>query len=973
MKKLLSCFSALAVLLCVFLTLPLAASAADDLSIRVLNDFEEATLTATNSSIVSTGGQGNTFEAGGFRGSSLKMESTTGGWLEYNIYSYDATGAAATWRDEWQEATYLQFWVKNAGSGNLTVALTSMKKDSGAIDHWQEYDITEAAQFTGSADGATWTNLSKQLNGNGVYEAIIPGGFEGFVRVELSTTTLSFPDTAWGLYDGQIGKLEMTFGLGVTTVFIDDVALAGTFTDTVVDYQFASLAAYKAGTPVESTGVKMPAAMESVSHIRVLQDFSEAARTEANAAIVSTGYQANTFEAGGLGNSTALKMYNDNDGWLEYNIYSYDAAGAAATWRDEWQEAKYLQFWVKNAGPGVVNVSLTSMKKDSGALDGYQDYRITDAANFVYSTDGGATWYALDKQLNGNGIYEVTIPSGFEGYIRVAVDSANLAFPDTAWGLYDGQIGKLEMTFGVKNSTVYIDDVALAGNFTDTVNGYQFAVSEYPHIHSWKAATCTAAKTCSTCGATEGEALGHSWKAATCTAAKTCSTCGATEGEALGHSYFYPCDPVCQVCGELSNPDATHSIQHVAAVAKTCYENGNIEYWYCTDCGTAWADEALTMQTNRMSVVVPMAHAEATHVAAVAATCYEDGNIEYWYCADCGQAWLDAECTLNTNLKAVVLPAAHTNLVHFDAVEAACHYTGNIEYWVCYGCETVWQDEALTQITNVKNVIIPALESTATYVPAKEATIFENGNEAYWTCDQCQQVWANEALTQLTNIKNVTIGAVSDWYEAKGKTYYYVNGAPVKGLYCIDGEYYFFNTGSFRMMSSIDIWVSVSNPYGLEAGVYALGEDGKLQVTKNGFLTTGDTTFYYVNDEKLLGFQEIDGAIYYFNKGSGAMQKNCNIWLPSTNEFGLTPGNYTLGADGKLQLTGFVNPTPGRVFYRDNGELVKGLYEIDGQYYFFNTGSGAMVTNTSIWVPHGNAYGLPAAHYYIEANGVILM
>ena len=147
MKKLLSCFSALAVLLCVFLTLPLAASAADDLSIRVLNDFEEATLTATNSSIVSTGGQGNTFEAGGFRGSSLKMESTTGGWLEYNIYSYDATGAAATWRDEWQEATYLQFWVKNAGSGNLTVALTSMKKDSGAIDHWQEYDSLPAPRM----------------------------------------------------------------------------------------------------------------------------------------------------------------------------------------------------------------------------------------------------------------------------------------------------------------------------------------------------------------------------------------------------------------------------------------------------------------------------------------------------------------------------------------------------------------------------------------------------------------------------------------------------------------------------------------------------------------------------------------------------------------------------------------------------------------------------------------------------------
>jgi hypothetical protein len=51
-----------------------------------------------------------------------------------------------------------------------------------------------------------------------------------------------------------------------------------------------------------------------------------------------------------------------------------------------------------------------------------------------------------------------------------------------------------------------------------------------------------------------------------------------------------------------------------------------------------------------------MAHAEATHVEAKAPTTTENGNIEYWYCEACGQAWLDADCTRNTNLKAVVLP-----------------------------------------------------------------------------------------------------------------------------------------------------------------------------------------------------------------------------------------------------------------------------------------------------------------------------
>ena len=63
-----------------------------------------------------------------------------------------------------------------------------------------------------------------------------------------------------------------------------------------------------------------------------------------------------------------------------------------------------------------------------------------------------------------------------------------------------------------------------------------------------------------------------------------------------------------------------------------------------------------------------MAHAEATHVAAKDATCIELGNIEYWYCEACGQAWLDEACTLNTNLKAVVLPLAdHAYDSEYDA------------------------------------------------------------------------------------------------------------------------------------------------------------------------------------------------------------------------------------------------------------------------------------------------------------------
>ncbi|MBR7179407.1 MAG: discoidin domain-containing protein, partial [Oscillospiraceae bacterium] len=42
----------------------------------------------------------------------------------------------------------------------------------------------------------------------------------------------------------------------------------------------------------------------------------------------------------------------------------------------------------------------------------------------------------------------------------------------------------------------------------------------------------------------------HEWVDATCTAPKTCSVCGATEGEALGHTYTNEYDPDCNVCDE---------------------------------------------------------------------------------------------------------------------------------------------------------------------------------------------------------------------------------------------------------------------------------------------------------------------------------------------------------------------------------------------------------------------------------------
>ena len=133
----------------------------------------------------------------------------------------------------------------------------------------------------------------------------------------------------------------------------------------------------------------------------------------------------------------------------------------------------------------------------------------------------------------------------------------------------------------------------------------------------------------------------------------------------------------------------THNIVHVPAKAATCFEEGNIEHWYCTDCGYAWLDEYLRLNTNLQAVKLPAAHGTIIHVPAKAPTCTEFGNIEYWYCEDCGYAWLDPDCTRNTNLMAVKLaPVSHSYVKAEgdDAYKAPTCTEDGYQNYVCSVC-----------------------------------------------------------------------------------------------------------------------------------------------------------------------------------------------------------------------------------------------------------------------------------------------
>ena len=112
---------------------------------------------------------------------------------------------------------------------------------------------------------------------------------------------------------------------------------------------------------------------------------------------------------------------------------------------------------------------------------------------------------------------------------------------------------------------------------------------------------------CDKCGET---CSFHTGGTATCTAKAECTECGAEYGNFANHEYMHPCDPVCCICYEVTNPDATHSIIQVEAKAGTDCQtyDGNIEYWYCEHCGAAWLDEECTSPTNTLNVKVAGEH-----------------------------------------------------------------------------------------------------------------------------------------------------------------------------------------------------------------------------------------------------------------------------------------------------------------------------------------------------------------------------
>ena len=165
----------------------------------------------------------------------------------------------------------------------------------------------------------------------------------------------------------------------------------------------------------------------------------------------------------------------------------------------------------------------------------------------------------------------------------------------------------------------------------------QIVISESGHteaVDKAVAATCTTAgltegKHCSVCNEvllaqTAVSPLGHAWKNATCTEAKTCSTCNVTDGDPLGHT----------ISSWISNSDGTHS--------KKCFNCSHVsETEDCHGGSPTCANQAICEDCNT-GYGLPVDHSytaklpESRYLLS-AATCTDKASY-YTSCVYCGES-----------------------------------------------------------------------------------------------------------------------------------------------------------------------------------------------------------------------------------------------------------------------------------------------------------------------------------------------
>ena len=189
-----------------------------------------------------------------------------------------------------------------------------------------------------------------------------------------------------------------------------------------------------------------------------------------------------------------------------------------------------------------------------------------------------------------------------------------------------------------------------------------------------------------------------------------------------------------------------HDLQHFEAKDPTCVKEGNIEYWYCAGCEKYFADKAAGTEITKEKTVLAATgeHDWSEWVIDSESSC-TTGGMRHRVCNDCGERQEEA------------LPIGEHDMTHVAAVGATCIDEGNIEYWHCDICGKNFADQNAEEL--LEEVVLPLGAHTLEYIEQISSTCVEAGVMAHWHCKVCDKNYADQNAEELLTDVSLPLGA----------------------------------------------------------------------------------------------------------------------------------------------------------------------------------------------------------------------
>ena len=334
-------------------------------------------------------------------------------------------------------------------------------------------------------------------------------------------------------------------------------------------------------------------------------------------------------------------------------------------------------------------------------------------------------------------------------------------------------------------------------------------------------------------------------------------------------------------------------------------------------------------------------------------------HYHYYYFAEDGKAVKDGTYKVNKN-NGLPLPEFNYD---FDAEGVIVHDDDTSKNGICDG-----DGSKFYYVDGIKSGV-GLIKVGDSYYYARTSTAEIVRNRTYWISNT-NDLSIEPGMYHFDDDGRMILnGFISD----NAGTYYFVNGTTLKGFAKIGDDYYIFNSYSGKMYKDATMWVG-SNDYGFASSLYYFGADGKMTVPDiekgKKSIVEKDGKLYFTIDGAYMtsGLYELDGE-YYYVQNNGELAANKTVWVDKKNALIPEKGNwYAFDESGKLIKTGFVNGSDGYTYYYSDTVLALGFTKIGNDYYIFNSYSGKMYKDATMWVG-SNDYGFASSLYYFCADG----